>query len=271
VLSPPVLLRARQVAFAPVELLERIQGRHDPLVPPRWLRFVGGGDFRTVGEQLAALLRDVGGLRPDEDVLDVGCGVGRLAVGLTGYLSDEGSYEGFDVVRPGIRWCQRHVTPRRPRFRFAVADIANAEYNPAGRFQAREFPFPYETASFDLVVLTSVFTHMRPDEVQHYLGEIRRVLRPWGRMLATAFVVDDEALRLAEAPGHPLPFLPDARGFYTTTPHRPEVAIGYDEGRLRGFLADAGLRLDHDRVLRGTWAGRPGDVDGQDVLLAVPA
>ena len=48
-------------------------------------------------------------------MLDVGCGTGRMAVPLTGYLSDE-EYEGFDLMPEVIEWCQENITPDIPTF-----------------------------------------------------------------------------------------------------------------------------------------------------------
>jgi SAM-dependent methyltransferase len=87
------------------------------MIPPKWMIFTRPGDFISVGRGLLQILRDVGGLEPEEGVLDVGCGIGRMAIVLTEYLGPEGSYDGFDVVREGIEWCQAHITPRFPRFR----------------------------------------------------------------------------------------------------------------------------------------------------------
>ena len=44
--------------------------------------------------------------------------------------------------------------------------------------------------------LTSVFTHLLPHDLTHYLAEINRVLRPGGRCVATFFLHD------AETAGH---------------------------------------------------------------------
>jgi SAM-dependent methyltransferase len=152
----------RPTAFARAAVLDArdaVLRRRDPLTPPRRLGFVGGGDFRTAGEAFRQLFVDVGGLRPEDDVLDVGSGVGRGAIGLTGWL--QGRYEGIDVVRRGIEWCQQAITPRYPNFHFQVADVYNRHYNPVGRFSASEYRFPFEDRSFDFVVLTSVFTSRR--------------------------------------------------------------------------------------------------------------
>jgi SAM-dependent methyltransferase len=71
-------------------------GKSDPELPPLRLPFVGIGDFRSVGESLVKLLVEVGGLRASDRVLDIGCGIGRVAIPLTKFL--ESTYDGFDVV-----------------------------------------------------------------------------------------------------------------------------------------------------------------------------
>ena len=110
-------------------------------------------------------------------MLDVGSGLGRMAMPLTGYL-DGGSYAGFDVGREMVRWCQRTITPRWPDFEFTWASVYNGKYNPFGKQSGTEFRFPYEDADFDFAFATSLFTHLLRDEAQHYLAETARVLKP---------------------------------------------------------------------------------------------
>ena len=69
-------------------------------------------------------------------MLDVGCGIGRLARPLAGYLSIDGTYAGFDVDAAGIRWCRQRYG-HFPQFSFAHADVRNARYNPGGTPSAR--------------------------------------------------------------------------------------------------------------------------------------
>jgi SAM-dependent methyltransferase len=149
-----------------------------------------GIQHRRVGELYLRLFVELGSLRQDESVLEPGCGTGRMAEPLTGYLSPAGSYDGFDVVADAIRWCVENISSNHPNFRFRHVDIFNREYNPGGRVDPAAFEFPYADEVFDFVLLTSVFTHMMPSEVRHYLGEIRRVLRPGGRCLMTFFLAD---------------------------------------------------------------------------------
>jgi 2-polyprenyl-3-methyl-5-hydroxy-6-metoxy-1,4-benzoquinol methylase len=115
---------------------DRLMPPSDALTPPRTLQaLVGGGDFEQIGANWLHRLITCGGLLPEDSVPDVGCGVGRLAIPLTSYLTS-GSYEGFDVVPTAIDWCQRHITSRFPRFSFHCADVYSRFYNPTSRIMA---------------------------------------------------------------------------------------------------------------------------------------
>jgi SAM-dependent methyltransferase len=263
----PWQLRARRLWYWPLELGERLLGRHDPSLPPRWLRFVGGGDFTTIGARFVRHFRELAGLRPDEDVLEVGCGAGRIARALAGYLGPRGSYRGFDIVAPAIHWCRCSLGAAHPNFHFDHADLFHGGYNPTGRHEAAAFTFPYEERAFDFVFLTSVFTHLLPAEVANYLGEIRRVLRPGGRCLATFFVLDETALARMHNPGSTHVFPHTGDGYRTTCPAHPEDAVAYAEVDLWRMYAQAGLRIEGP-IHFGSWSGRRPARDGQDMVLA---
>ena len=240
---------------------------HLPLVPPRRLSFVGAGDFTAIGLEFLRYFQDLGELRPTDHVLDVGCGIGRMALPLTGYLSREhGRYEGFDVVRHGIAWCQNNVTPRFPNFRFQHADIFNREYNSRGRIAGVDFEFPFPAQSFDFVILTSVFTHMLPDEANHYIAEISRVLKPGGRCFATWFLLNDESERLIDAGRSSirLPYRLD--GCRVASLAVPEDAIAHPETDV--IASYRGNDLDVRRPLSyGSWCGRSNYISFQDIAI----
>ena len=69
----------------------------DALIPPVELDYgIRVEAFRDVGEEYAGHCRNLAALAPNHRVLDVGCGFGPLAAGLTTFLSAEGRYDGID-------------------------------------------------------------------------------------------------------------------------------------------------------------------------------
>lgn len=263
----PFTERARDSArLRALDLRDRLSGRVDRLVPPRRLDFAGRSDFVATGEELLSQLVELAELQPSDAVLDVGCGTGRVARPLTGYLGDEGSYDGFDVDREAIGWCRRRYRGF-PRFRFQVADLFHRRFNPQGAHSAAEYPFPYEDGRFDVTVLTSVLTHLLETEADHYLSEVSRVLRSGGRVLATFFLLDDDS-RAAIADGRSgLAFLDAEAHVAVVSEDLPEEAVAYDEGWLRERLAAHGLGV-REPVVHGTWRGATHGLAFQDVVVA---
>jgi SAM-dependent methyltransferase len=272
-LPPPVLFvlrridrAGRRISHALADTVDWIRGR-DSLMPPRSMVFVGDGNFRKVGEEFRRYFVDLGQLRADECVLDVGCGIGRMAVPLTRYMSSQGEYWGFDIVREGIDWCDNAIASRFPRFHFEHADIFNRHYNPTGAHLASEYRFPYEDASMDFAFLTSVFTHMLPPDMENYLAELSRVLRPGGRCLLTLFLLNDQSRGLMHDRMSTLEFTQALDGCMTIDPDDPEAALAYEEASIRARLAAVGLRI-HEPIQFGSWCGRPSYLSYQDILLA---
>jgi SAM-dependent methyltransferase len=238
-------------------------GRSDRLVPPRRLDFVGHSDFAATGDEFLAHFVELGGLQPEHAVLDVGCGIGRMARPLSGYLSAAGSYDGFDVNREGIGWCRRRYG-RMPNFRFQVADLYNRRYNPAGAHSAREYRFPYDDDRFDVAVMTSVVTHLQAPEAEHYLVEATRVLRPGGRLLATFFLLDDESRAAIRDRRSALTFHDPEQEVAVADPTLPEEAVAYDERWVRE-------RLDVRSIDPGAWRRSPSSPaprSYQDIVVA---
>jgi ubiquinone/menaquinone biosynthesis C-methylase UbiE len=71
-------------------------------------RIIGQTDFG--GDSLPHLVTHCN-LQKNSNVLDVGCGFGRLAYSLLPYLK-EGTYEGFDIVKEFIDWLTKNFTPK---------------------------------------------------------------------------------------------------------------------------------------------------------------
>ncbi len=258
----------RRLLLAPLEIVDRLRGRHDPLLPPRWLRYVGPGDFRAIGDEFAGHLVELAGLRPDHAVLDIGCGVGRMAIPLTRILGPEGRYDGIDVVPAGIRWCRRHVQPLHPGFRFYLADLRNARYNPGGASDASGYRFPFDDGAFDGVLLASVLTHLAPDVVDQYLAEVARLLKPGGRCLVSVFLLDDFARERIRAGATAERFVHEHDGdhFRTARPDDPDDIVAFDQLWLMERIAERSLDLIGP-IHHGTWTGRVGTLSYQDIVV----
>ena len=134
-------------------------------------------------------------------LLDIGCGFGRLAIGLLNTL-DNISYIGVDVNNKAIEWCQKHIARQYPNFRFIHLDLQNKRYNPNGKLIDIQFRLPIESETIDIVYLYSVFSHMLQNDVRHYLHELNRVLVVNGNLFFTAFSEQDVPVETVNPPGY---------------------------------------------------------------------
>lgn len=253
----------RAVTSRTLDIRDAALGSREPLRPPRRLMFVGDGGFRAVGEEFKRLFVELGGLRPEHDVLDVGSGIGRMAVPLTGWL--EGRYEGVDIVRKGVQWCSEAITPRFPNFRFQVADVYSHRYNRGGSSAARDYRFPFGDNSFDFVFLTSVFTHLLPADAANYIRESARVLCPEGTCFATFYLLNEESEEALRQGRAQLSFAFAGEGCRFNHKRVPEAAVAYPEASVLRQFEEAGLR---PVVHQGAWAGRANGLTHQDIVVA---
>lgn len=118
--------------------------------PPPELMTCGDGDFRAIGAEFLGHFVRLAGLAPHECVLNLGCGVGRMAIPLTQYLLEQGSSEGLDVDAAAIAWCARTITPVYPSFRFRHLDVAHPLYDPNGALPADAVTLPPPPGSADV-------------------------------------------------------------------------------------------------------------------------
>lgn len=177
-------------------------------LPPPALRrctveFKEDAFFLDSARREARRLIDRFGITGGSRVLDIGCGPGRLALGLLAELGASGRYEGVDVDEHAVAWCRRWITPDHPAFRFTHLDVANARYNPGGAIRLDDrFRFPFDDESLDAVYLYSVFTHMAIEDIEIYLAELRRLLAPGGGIFLTAYLEDDVPEVSINPPGY---------------------------------------------------------------------
>jgi SAM-dependent methyltransferase len=216
------------------------------------------------------LLVKRGRLLPNERVLDLGCGPGHHARPLTEYLSSEGSFEGLDIGLSVIEYC-KGAYGRHSNFNFTHVNIYNEHYNRSGTIKQNAYKLPFKDADFDLVYSVSLFTHLLPEDATSYFREIRRVLKPTGRLISTFFLLTAESrANIAnENKNAAFRFPHDFGSYRVLSTNDPAAGVAYDEAWIRNKLAEAGFRLCE--VTYGTWSGDRDMLQAlQDTILALP-
>jgi SAM-dependent methyltransferase len=167
-------LQLRRFAEDDLKYLAAHPGLH---IPPPELRynvvgpctigqFLAGGE-RTVDDIEAALRSVDRTLSHVYNLLDFGCGCGRLVLALKNSKFPNLRVTACDVDERAIRWCQEFINDAR----CFVNDASP--------------PLPFENGSFDLIWCGSVFTHLDEGRQDAWLAELRRVLKPRGILLAS--------------------------------------------------------------------------------------
>lgn len=165
-------------------------------LPPLSLR-AGGTHFRANKDFIVSAIEEADRLaslqllEPDTDILDLGCGAGRLGIGIVAGAHPIRSYCGIDVNSAAISWCTRHLTRHAPSLQFISMQVYNERYNRSGSRISSNFHFPLSDDSFDTCYAYSLFSHLITHDAQAYLNEVSRLLRPGGAALLTAFIEQD--------------------------------------------------------------------------------
>ena len=111
-------------------------------------------------------------LQPGDQVLDVGCGPGRLAMVFAERVGAAGSVNGID---PAAEMIKRASSRARKRGLPATFQVAFAQ------------DLPFADGTFDAVACTLALHHVAEDDQLTAVQEIYRVLKSSGRLLIAEF------------------------------------------------------------------------------------
>ncbi|WP_408631471.1 class I SAM-dependent methyltransferase [Mesorhizobium comanense] len=128
----------------------------------------------TLGRERAFRQRilNLAHLEPGESVLDVGCGTGALAIEAKRHVGPTGTVYGIDASPEMLVRADRKA--RKAGLEVVLKHAA-----------AQALPFP--DAQFDAALSTIMLHHLPRKAREQCVREIRRVLKPGGRLLVVDF------------------------------------------------------------------------------------
>ena len=224
---------------------------------------MGRGDFDVIGRQWVDYFVAHCALKPEESVLDVGSGIGRVAIPMTDYLT--GRYEGLDVVREGVEWCSEHDHPGLPELPLSASPTSTTGYttrtasqHPAG------VPLSLRGRRVRLRVPDlRVHAHASAGGRALHRRDRDGCCDQDGRCLASVFLWDESV-----EPSQPqLRFDDDAGPYRFNHGFKPEDVLGIQGGVPARLLQRCGFSPTVDYG----WWGRPAgetNLDAQDIVLA---
>jgi ubiquinone/menaquinone biosynthesis C-methylase UbiE len=128
--------------------------------------------FRGKIRELRKRTADLARIQPGEQVLDVGCGTGTLAIEVARRVGRAGRVAGVDPGTQQIARARAKAARRHMPIEFQMGVI-------------EQLPFPNST--FDVVLSTLMMHHVPTPLKRQGLAEIARVLKPGGRLVIADF------------------------------------------------------------------------------------
>lgn len=144
-----------------------------------WHRDSVGGNFSMMGPAMLKMLKKMG-LKPNQKLLDVGCGSLRLGVHAIGYLDQENYYAidcDREMVNAGINKELAPAVKKQKRPRFTINK----------KFDLSEF----EKVKFDFAWAQSLWTHLPPTGIELCLKNVMRSLKAGGIFMASYNLATD--------------------------------------------------------------------------------
>jgi ubiquinone/menaquinone biosynthesis C-methylase UbiE len=171
-------------------------------------------EYARTAQQNVEILEETVGIRPDDEILEIGCGVGRVGSALAPLCR---RWVGADVSANMLRHARERL---RDHLNVELVELSGWDLAPIG------------SSSLDVVYCMVVFMHLDEWERYAYVREAMRVLRPGGRLYVDNF-------NLLSDPGWS--FFEDMATSYHPLWRPPNISKSSTPDELRAYLEHAGF------------------------------
>lgn len=230
---------------------------HVRLIPPARYRTGGQSALSEYGYSAGLMAAYIGEhiTTRNPQVLDLGCGTGKMVSAAWPFLGQTGHYTGLDISKKVIDFARQWYPPERCTF--IHAPLYNAHYNPDG-IPLTDYQLPLEQDAVDLALAFSLFTHLNQPDATFYFRELARVMKRGAVALFTFFLLDERYNR----PDHigtrwnfdrTLDGQPE--WYYSSWFTVPERQIAVTQAGIVHLMENT---FELKQVYKGWWTGQPG-------------
>ena len=133
---------------------------------------LGRAVFGLSGTVYAGRFIQAATLRPEDRVMEIGSGLGKILSSSQRRIGAQKPYIGIDLSYQMVRRARMDLDPRRPPLHFLVASALQ---------------MPFRRHCFDVVLLSHVVKYLTDPQLRQVLAQVRELLRPGGRIVLWEF------------------------------------------------------------------------------------
>ncbi|HEY2051884.1 MAG TPA: class I SAM-dependent methyltransferase [Caulobacteraceae bacterium] len=261
-----------------IEFQESIEAAFKAIVSSGMNEWVGGGDPRVVARiNSQIIMTNLGGKLPSR-VLDFGCGVGRVALGMIERFGQDLHIDGTDIVPEMIVLCENEINARFKNASFFCLASDNTLYEKYGTESAPRHAedqfFASKEANYDLIYAFSVFTHLEKSQIERYLRIFRRMIAPSGRIIFSCFLLEAQSRKMIRDrfAAYPVQLNSESDDIHLgrKDQENPLAFVAASLDTIQELLTSTGWVTA--AITFGSWRGELSDSSSfQDIVVATPA